>query len=169
MLRYALPALALLSSAHADEINDPKKLFSLLCVETGSTGFNWVDGNWQQTNFNLQNYVLRKVESTNAFLCERATGEIHPSQRKEFGHAQGCYVFAEVGDTALPDACTENWYLGDGSKNANLVSVVCDGFMDVSVRLSGVFVVTRTYSYSDTDVRYRDSLALSVGKCSFVN
>ncbi len=165
MTRYLLLTLFLISAAHAEEVQDPETRFALLCAEDVSTGFNWVDGAWKQANFRVKQHLLKKVDPALHPECGIAKNDTNDLGGIVVG--QGCYEFNEVGQKTEAQACNENW-----SKSGTLLrltKVHCYGLANVDVGLNGVFVVTRVYAYDDAQTDRRDSLALSVGKCSFVN
>ena len=110
----ALALAAVMPGAVSAEITDSRP-FSLRCVEEKSTGFNWVNKEWVQTNFKPSSYILSKLEPTSE-PCEDFQNELSPSiERHTSMKTTGCYMLKQVGEKdSLGDVCRESWMEKNG-------------------------------------------------------
>lgn len=130
--------------------------FKTLCVSENETGFNWVAGDWVQTNFKPGEKLLiqKIVGSTPHCKADVASGM--------FG-TTGCYQIKVLGSPPsfldIPEMCDEV------SDKNSLTVVHC---RKISFHPDGRFI--RLPWHSDISDKpkngLKDSLVLSVGKCS---
>jgi len=148
-----------------------------LCVESGSTGFNWQRGAWVEASYTPEQLIVREVPLADelGLMCRvrfNRQNLVEGIVRTDYGASRNaCYVMHVVGgepSAADTYACVE--YLGDGDA---ISSVSCQGnvFQSFNFQPSGEWVSTRTYAAPDgsaTADQNRDSLVLSIGKCSVI-
>lgn len=169
-MKLIISILALIVSAQAmcqDKIPE-LPLFKAVCIRDKATGFNWRSGDWIQTNFAPGKQIfIQKIDivknstkpfNERAIFCKEEEG----FQSGEFAGSKGCYVIKEAGRETLPidgKMCTEFF------KNRQLQSISCE---KITFHPDGNFIELPWHS--DIDQRpkddYKDSLILSVGKCS---
>lgn len=149
----------------------PAQSFALtsLCVETNSTGFNWANGQWIETTYTLDQYVIQDVSANDdlrGFFC---TAEAPVTSAYGSVSADRCFNASMVGEqaTVAGTASCRVYYESDGT---TIISVSCSGgFIDYSFIPTGEFVLSRTYAVPEFNPGdRRDSLVLSVGKCSVI-
>jgi len=142
-----------------------------LCVEQGSTGFDWVNGRWVKQNYSLDQHLVRKVaptEDIGKWCFERIQERGLNTQPMGDGWSNGCYTINLVGEEPnYVDLCQEFW-AGD-----RLRYVACTTSIVPSYKFepSGEFVIYRTFGAAYTPVdpaKDRDSLVLAVGSCSVI-
>lgn len=149
-----------------------------LCVESASTGFDWTGGQWAQTRFQPEQIIVRPVGLADdlGFLC-RATfgaGDITTEiVRTEYAATRhSCYLQYGVGtEPTYSDAYVCREVLGEGDKVMR-VSCKMNRFQEFEFEPSGEWVSVRAYAAPDSSVgpsERRDSMALSVGKCSVID
>jgi len=178
------------------EITNVDEKFTLLCVDEKSTGFNWKKGDWHQTNFITgQKYIIKKHDkplssnspgyvrnSTENRLCafnQRESREWTTSVSQD-----GCYSIKEFGkETRMVDytICREDWSKDQQSK-LSLKEIFCKKRATNSewiISPNEWFHRSNMHSNLDSDPKgfvldgvkelpddYKDSLSISVGKCS---
>lgn len=151
-----------------------------LCVEDASTGFNWKDGRWVQTNFYEHQNIVRKHSLSDdiAVRCfntlarsGRSTEPVVDLYVETVKSGFGCYSQARIGeevDDMSVTPCQETYF------EDKLRSVRCEEglFTKFKFEPAGEFILTRNYSAPITPVdptRDRDSLLMAVGKCSVIS
>lgn len=151
-------------------VSSQASALTVLCVETSSTGFIWKDGDWRQSNFTSDQYLIEDVGG-DATLGAHCTPE--PIRKDSSGSrsAKLCLNIEQVGNTRTflrTTLCSVNYSKIDD----NISSVWCNGAVEnYSFEPTGRFVLSRTYSAlinAPSSDFPRDSLVLSIGKCSLV-
>lgn len=149
-----------------------------LCIEESSTGFNWRQGHWVEATFSGHQYLVREIERAEEVgesCFERIAREARSLEPINNGFntwSSGCYAIYDVGtepgrfDVLM---CDERW-----SDNGSVDFVGCEhgGFQQFKMNVPGEFVSYRTYAAPESDPKddaERDSLVLSVGKCSVIS
>jgi hypothetical protein len=173
-------ACALTHTAKA-EITKQDHYFKLLCIEEKSTGFNWKNGDWEQTIFRPRKLLVEKVkiepiEPTfpRSGLCAlHVIGE--PTELKADKKSQrisACYNLRALGnafenfDTIQ---CIEHWK-GTGN-NQNLIDIQCNGIVqNIVLKPTGWFHAANVHDQLEdkTEKNKKASLTLSVGKCDII-
>jgi hypothetical protein len=133
--------------------------FKALCVSDKETGFNWKSGDWVQTNFKAgEKLLVQKLAEPQPFCKEEAivtSGGITVTK--------GCYRINVVGSPPDPLFGVESC---DEILEQQSVKVVhCRRF---SFHPDGRFIKLPWHSDISNSPKddYKDSLVLSVGKCS---
>lgn len=148
----------------------PAQALTVLCVEEGSTGFNWRNGDWVQTNYHLDQFIMKDVSEDPELgkFCS-----VEPPTEDDYGIVKGtrCFNQTEVGDEPSPFGSSHcRVYYKPDMKTVR--TVYCEGgYAEVNFQAPGEFVSTRTYSAPDVEMGAadsRDSLVISVGKCSVI-
>lgn len=150
--------------------------YSLLCVDEDATGYNWVNKKWVRTSFKSEKYVVTRIEPTkysstavartnNLFLCEdKSKDDLNLSNMTAL---YACYSISSLGEKPGPmDArmCSEIWEKG------NLTQVHCNEHSgQFSFEPNGNFIRKPWHSDARSSETKKDSLVLSVGKCSTIN
>ena len=150
----------------------PAQSFALtvLCVEGGSTGFNWHEGRWVNTQYSLDQYIIQDVSEDTALsaYCEST----EPTKTiNGWTYADRCFNLSVVGEEKSFVSTMQCRTFYDEADNA--ASVMCDrsGPTNIKFRPTGEFVLSRTFGVPDVRIPMpteRDSLVISVGKCSVV-
>jgi hypothetical protein len=150
----------------------PAQSFALtvLCAESGSTGFNWREGKWVNSDYNLERYIVQDVTDDPVLgeYCQPT-----PPTAGDYGVVTGtrCFNQSSVGEVKSVFATTtcRIYYKTDMT---TITTAYCEGgYAEIKFEPTGEFVMSRTYAAPDSDktaVDQRDSLVLSVGKCSVV-
>jgi len=151
------------SNAEAEEY------FTSLCIEDKSTGFNWRNGDWHQTNFMPNKYIVKKVKidptpGSDTFQCyEDMKGKKNLSFDGKKIYDYGCFNIRDYGDkfTAFYNQLCAQSYDDD----ENIKGVDCHM---MNFQPNGAFIKSRFQSSLTSHPKndYKDSLILSVGKCS---
>jgi len=138
-------------------------------VETHSTDFNWTNDQWVETTYTLDQYVVQDVSDNDdlrGFFC---TAEDPVTSGYGSVSANRCFNSSMVGEQATVAGTTSCcvYYESDG---ITIISVTCScGFIDYSFIPTGESVLSRTYAVPEFNPGdRRDSLVLSVGKCSVI-
>lgn len=173
LLRHASFGLLCIAPLALAQVK-PLPPFRALCVSDKETGFNWKAGDWVPVNFKagtkvvVQKLDLATYESKpfneRPMRCtkeEMRTGELLA------GNARGCYHIKEMGMNPPlmfnAEVCEEKVDYSSGM--VELVSVKCG---QMTFHPDGGFI--RLPSHDNVSRMppkdYKDSLVLSVGKCS---
>jgi len=168
IISMVLAGLILIGIARA-EITDLKP-FSLLCAEEESTGFNWENHRWVRTNFKPDTYILSRLqpESLPCFSLPEPSQSI--KRQGDHGYSKSCYVLKRVGEEkGFGEVCGEYWIEKDGE--LVLRSISCDETAHYKAHIDGPFAIARTFGafYEDKETGERDSVIVSIGKCSLIN
>lgn len=139
-----------------------------ICVREQSTGFNWENGRWVRTNFKPGNQFLIQRLNLEAYaskptLEQPALCQIEPV--RQIGTtkiSKGCYQINDVGEPPvifLSEMCDE---IVEGKQ---IVSIQC---RKITFNPDGGFIELPWHADISTSPRNnrKDSLVLSVGKCS---
>lgn len=149
----------------------PAQSFALtsLCVETHSTGFNWTNNQWVETTYTLDQYVVQDVSDNDDLRGVICSAEDPVTSAYGSVSANRCFNASMVGEQATVAGTTSCrvYYESDGT---TITTVSCSGgFIDYSFIPTGEFVLSRTYAVPEFNPGdRRDSLVLSVGKCSVI-
>jgi hypothetical protein len=127
-----------------------------LCVSEKETGFNWVSGDWVQTNFKAgEKLLIQKIVEPTPY-CKADTT---PSSLS----TKGCYQIKVLGSPPsfldFPDECDEI------SEKNSLKVVHC---RKISFQPDGRFIRLPWHAdiFENPKNNTKDSLVLAVGKCS---
>jgi hypothetical protein len=174
---FRLPVLAMcfsliFSNVNA-EITNPKHYFKLLCVGDDSTGFYWENGKWVRTGFKTENTLVKKYDiSKNARAATLCYGDGKITGEGEHRFSRGCYNYSKVGRKPYSgnfQLCQERWRYKNGGYS--LRSVHCDSRQnDMAFAPEGWFHLSHLHSQTSgkPDDDTKDSLSISVGKCSVI-
>lgn len=161
-----LTTLMVLSPVHAEE-----EFYTALCIEKGSTGFNWENGKWVQTNFKPEKYLIERVEivdsNEKSSICLDKYKSTDLSVLGSFKKDKGCYGIRDFG-TEIKNhryrLCPES-YRKKGS-TWELQWVGCGGWKFLP---NGPFHRTEWKGIvldPKPENDYKPSLAISHGTCS---
>ncbi len=178
-MRNRVCLLILLGSINLVVIAQPvfgsKAGYSVICVEEKSTGFNWENKNWVQANFKPETYIVSRVpadkyrtlveaRANNVYLCEDNSSEYQKYEKIEFINA--CYSVTKIGQQPTfldTNMCSELW------ESKKLISVHCNKHSSkLTFRPTGNFIKQPWHTDLSSDVPNKDSLTLSVGKCTSI-
>ena len=171
-MRNKAYSLILLCSINLAVIAQPvfgsKAGYSAICIEEQATGFNWDNKRWIKANFKGETYIVSRIspekykEATdnNFLMCS-------DKENKSYGkyeYIYECYSVVKSGTTpTMLDArmCTEVW------ENKQLLYVGCsDHSSKFNFQPAGNFIKQPWHADLRSDEQYKDSLILSVGKCT---
>jgi hypothetical protein len=159
----------------AQPVFGSKAGYSTVCVEEQSTGFNWQNKRWVQTNFKEDTYIVSRIplekyqsfleaRANNLHLCSDKSKENSEFEKTTF--INECYSVTRIGQKpAFTDSrmCIEMW------ESKRLISVECDKHSSkLTFQPTGNFIKQPWHSDLRSDVQNKDSLALSVGKCTSI-
>jgi len=157
-------------------LSQPALAETSLCVDSGTTGFDWANGEWQQMNFETGSYLIKEIAPEDpiglscyaSLFSERLRSETDGPV--EFGPAWSCFGRTDVGtqmDETDVTRCRK-FVVADG-KNGS-VNCTYAGVVEYQFQPTGEIVTTRTYAalLTPSATGSRDSLAISVGKCTVV-
>jgi hypothetical protein len=150
----------------------PPQSFALtaLCVESGSTGFNWRDGNWVNSDYNLDQYIVQDVSNDPELVSLCIPTEKVVNQWGT-AYADRCFNLSVVGEEKSSYDTTQCRVIYDEGGDTTVVMCDQSRYSNFKFEPTGEFVLTRTYGVPDSDRApsdQRDSLVLSVGKCSVI-
>ena len=180
LLLLLLLSLGLVGLSNA--VSSVDDYYTALCVTEKSTGFNWEDNNWKQYNFTQSKYVVNKLNpaEVSEFQCSETKDrnkDIYFSNDDEF-ETYGCYSIKRLGYDELVAKldCSERWSTypkQDGEKYPKMKKleiVWCSLSKDFKFSPNGWFHSNAqvTSSSLESSSEYKDSLVLSVGKCSTI-
>ena len=176
--RVAALSICFVASAFAQQ-KAPLELapFTSLCVEDAATGFDWRNGEWKAGRYHPKlKYMVQKIpesqyrnppQSPNVphVLCEPRVGADLNGYKISFG----CYNIRESGEKLFPPnsvMCSEQWIKGE------LRTISCkEAQRPFFFVPDGNFIAYPWHA--DISIKpennYKDSLAISVGRCSTVN
>lgn len=149
---------------------------SLLCLEEKATGFNWRNGEWVQVEFLLDKYVISKKNEghpsygacAERIIANDGSFDLAPLGT-DYTARYGCYEVKKLGEEALfLNDCVETFNRA-GDK---LLAVTCDGETSYRAIVDGEFFHKRTYAGGSLlwrGMSQKDSLVMSIGKCSSID
>lgn len=149
-------------------LTGPSSAMTVLCVGAAATGFNWRDGVWVKANYLPGQYLIQDVSDDPELSgsCKPA-----PITTSEWGTktSSRCFNSAEMGEERYSfhtTACRVFHNTADES----IESVGCESlFGNYTFAPNGEFVRTQVYADPhEVTQPDRDSLAITVGKCSVV-
>jgi len=183
LLLILLLSLGYIGSAVA--VSSLDDYYTSLCIAEKSTGFNWENNDWKITNYTPSKYVVKKVDPTKTrynYSCVRTkdiTNEIWQSYYTLTSSGQpklltyGCYTIKRFGQTyeAGEQDCREDWTTypkedeETNPKTRKLESVWCE-ITDFTFAPNGWFHTGYIHKNVKAIADYKDSISVSVGKCS---
>ena len=182
LLLLLLISLGLIGSANAvSSLND---FYTSSCTTKQATGFTWEDNAWKKVNFKAgEKYEVTKVDPAkleNPFFCDQSLDKDNIfSQYSESDNSlwqHGCYSIKDSGakDNGTRNDCREWWSTypkEDGElipKTKQLKTVICRAY-DFNFSPDGWFHNGYVNSHVEEIAEYKDSLFVSIGKCSTGN
>ena len=178
-MRYKICSLILFGTINLAVVAQPvfgsKAGYSSICVEEQSTGFNWQNKRWVQANFKEETYIVSRIplekyqsfleaRANNLHLCSDKSKENSEFEKTTF--INECYSVTRIGQKpAITDSrmCTEIW------ESKRLVTIQCsDHSSKFHFQPTGNFIKQPWHSDLRSDEQSKDSLALSVGKCTSI-
>jgi hypothetical protein len=177
--------LFLISVGVGADVTKEDDHFSALCIEEMSTGFLWKDGVWDKRNFTPEKLLVKKLAiekplglTRNGYpnyadsgTCWRNLSESYSLSDNETV-VSACYNVRDFGSPFYnfnSEVCQETWK-NDPGTDKHLESISCKHF---AFRVNGWFHHTNFHDWvgdsgitMDKFVNHKDSLMLSVGKCS---
>lgn len=173
----AIVILTLVGSAFAQP---PSALaaFTAICDEELSTGFNWEEGRWVAVNFKKVRYLARKITSFSpgkqtdgSFVFCTGAGRDDNYSGDNFAVIPGCYSFEEQGAKPNFGWCDE--FYGKENGSWVLALIECPGGLQQAVKFQPNGNFSRASSLGSIEPLptddYKDSFAISVGKCSVIS
>ena len=144
--------------------------YSAIYIEEQATGFNWDNKSWVKANFKGETHIVSRIplekykEATdNNFLMCSDKSSTNRSYEK-YDYVYECYSVLKSGakPTMLDSRmCTEVW------ENKKLLYVGCsDHSSKFNFQPAGNFIKQPWHADLRSDEPYKDSLILSVGKCT---
>lgn len=144
--------------------------YSAICTAEQSTGFNWQAGNWSRANFKPNTYIVVRGGDGGPFCMNVEKPTDSSYEGGEFHTRSVCMNIREFGEKVekVPSQMCTEYYTKQGNADWE-VEVGCDHWSTkFSFKLDGPFI--RSYVPADLQDRpkddYKDSLAISVGKCA---
>lgn len=147
--------------------------YSVICVDEQATGFDWQNKRWIKANFQGETYIVSRIpldkyksvveaRANTILLCSDKSSENRSIDNTDYVHE--CYSVAKLGTKpTLLDSnmCLEVW------ENKKLLSVSCNNHSSkLAFQPAGGFIKQPWHSDVRLDEPYKDSLSLSVGKCT---
>ena len=137
-----------------------------VCISEKVTGFNYVNENWQPTNFNnIFKYKIKKrpKEECSAYNYNKNESEDYITDVYKFLYNE-CYVVKEFESTEsdFPTFCSETYNKNEYDEFF-LRRVDCRNF---SFSPDGDFIKSFTHGMVLKEQKERDSIYLAVGQCS---
>ena len=180
LLLLLLLSLGLVGLSNA--VSSVDDYYTALCVTEKSTGFNWEDNNWKQYNFTQSKYVVKKLNPAEVLeiQCSDTKDRNNDSYYSGFDefNTYGCYSIKRLGYDGFDGKqdCAERWSTypkQDGEKYPKmkkLEKVWCSLLNDFKFSPNGWFHKNAAVNSSslESSSKYKDSLVLSVGKCSTI-
>lgn len=171
-LCFVAASLGLIGASQTVGDKNPLAPFTSLCLEDQSNGFGWKRGAWEATQFKAdKKYLIQKIAPEKykemGTLCRAKEARVGGNYRVEYG----CYNMREMGEEIrgfTSTMCSETW------ENNALKKISCD---EPIIGAQYFFLPDGNYIrfpwHSDIDQnpkdQYKDSLSISVGKCSVVS
>lgn len=152
---------------------ESKAGYSVICVEEQATGFNWQNRRWVQTNFKTDTYVVSRIpadkyrtlveaKANTILFCSDKSSDNNSYGTSNYVHE--CYSVSKLGSKLSvldSNMCLEVW------ENKKLVSVSCSNHSSkLAFEPAGGFIKQPWHSDVRLDEQQKDSLILSVGKCT---
>ena len=166
-LLLLLLSLSFIGSANA--VSSLDDYYTSLCVGEKSTGFDWVNGDWELANFVTYKYLATKVEATNQEFCSDSKNPLELYYADQTLTTYGCYRIKRFGRTAnFPFDCIEKWTTFTkedeeaNPKTKELISVSCENFR---FEPNGWFQKDKLDGINSYSI-LKNSIYIEVGKCS---
>lgn len=147
--------------------------YSAVCVEEQVTGFNWQNKRWVKANFQVETFIVSRIplekyksivdaRANTILLCSDKSGDNYSYGNTDYVHE--CYSVSKLGEKpSILDSnmCLEVW------ENKKLQSVSCNNHSSkLAFQPAGGFIKQPWHSDVRLDEQQKDSLTLSVGKCT---
>lgn len=151
------------------------RTFTSLCIAENSTGYNWRNGKWIQTNFNNEKYLFQKIDydekitspniTDRPLLCNKPDVTSIENNGKN-AIVKACYSMREFGAQVNVLLDSQNCY--ESYKNGELEVIQCSNLGNF--KPDGLFVKLPSYISMDLSMNKekKDSMTLVVGKCSIL-
>jgi hypothetical protein len=148
------------------------QLFKAVCIGEKSTGFNWSNNEWHFARFKPEKYFIEKLKperSARTLLCWSDAQEKKRHETTDMALDWGCYSVREgEHGHGLAQLCLEEW------KTINdkllLQTVLCQENDPINFVPDGEFTAVQWKSAALTEnVPYKDSLSVTVGRCSIIH
>jgi hypothetical protein len=173
-----LVIVGLLISGSAMALEQDKP-YTSLCIGEKSTGFNWTNGKWVKANFDPEKYLAVKLQIEpvtkgnplpESGYCARDIKDQNPWNTDIGEFRSGCYNFRHFGSDIFgheSEVCTEIWRINGPEKN--LESVHCNK-KKLTFAPNGNFIYPLIHTNINPEPirKNKDSLVISVGKCSVI-
>ena len=154
-------------------VTEEDDYFTVLCEEEQSTGFNWEDGGWVRTKFITSKIIIKKVKWDEKYVFCTEQEIKNRTEYEDLKWVYGCYESKRFGEewSSYPryavKVCSEWWE--EINDEFVLQSVKCDDSpQEINFAPNGYF--HKSYFHSNLSSKpkddYKDSLYVSVGKCS---
>ena len=148
--------------------------FTSLCVKEESIGYSWKNNKWEITKFNLDKYLVEKVSPQDRFCQVKMqsvdTATVYQGEDKsgvKYYATKGCYNIRRMGQPRYEfntEICSEYWKKKqNGQEELYMVGCTYSNFEP-----NGDFTMGRISDDLRNDQEYKDSMSLSVGKCSTI-
>ena len=170
MNKLSVAATLLLAVLPSATLAVPRELpvFKALCISEKEAGFNWKAGEWDYAKFKpgrqilIQKLNLAAYASTPAYETPVNCKAEPPKTFLTMTYAKGCYLIKEMGTktfVALAETCTEVF------DESTLKAIKCERLTFLP---DGQFIERPMHDDINPKPKddIKDSLALSVGKCS---
>jgi len=180
LLLLLLLSLGFIGSAGA--VSSLDDYYSSLCIAEDSTGFNWKNNNWKQTNFIPAKYIVNRVDpaTVKVWQCPESKdrGDDYYSPSSQSLNTFGCYSIKRFGEDDFDRRfdCSERWSTYEkqndetNPKVKKLESVACNEASvftrQFAFKPNGWFHTSLFHFMLQRESTYKDSLSVSVGKCS---
>lgn len=142
------------------------QLFKTLCIGEKSTGFAWRNNEWNFTRFKPEKYFIEKLKperSARTLLCWSDAQEKKRHESNDMALDWGCYNVREDEQGRPAHLCLEDWKAVDGS--FVLQGVSCD---EIKFKPNGNFNSVQWSDELAEKSNYKDSLSITVGRCSII-
>lgn len=148
---------------------------SFLCIEEHSVGFAWKEKKWSPINYQPTKQLIKRFNTKNSDgACERKLkGNPPTADDIKIGFTKGCYNIREFGKEIWDLeslVCDERWEVG-ALGEYELMYVNCRQSIftpDIKFKPNGNFHASYVHSDLDDDKTEKDSIYISVGKCSVI-
>tara|TARA_R110002012_G_C11365234_1_gene581344 strand:+ start:116 stop:634 length:519 start_codon:yes stop_codon:yes gene_type:complete len=152
-----------------------------LCKEKHSSGYNWVNGEWIDVNYQLETYIIKKLhykDINNNDVCRYGINENESIEKVEtfeslLGEAayiKRCYSIKSLGEEENYtnfNVCSEHY-----NKN-ELTHIFCRPLLhsDMAFNINGLFVLRHWEPDLNKNPKndYKSSIQTSHGVCGTIN
>ncbi len=169
MKKLILISVMILSSLMSSEIERENLEFTSLCVDEGSTGFNWKNGAWKQVNYAPNKFIIKKIKDSTQYCNVKKQDK--KFKEKGLNFSEGCYLMKDMGDKHwgfmnIPSKCNQVWKFTNGKYI--LTRINCK---EIMFQKDGNFVKHSLGANLDNKPKNnsKDSIFVSHGKCSVIH